>query len=64
MALPKDFPKDPYAILDPSVRWFPADENLREQEEYLRLVAPFVPELRKEVKKWRENSYEGASATS
>ena len=51
MALPKDFPKDPYAILDPSVRWFPADENLREQEEYLRLVAPFVPELRKEVKK-------------
>src|SRR3989338_6065620 len=64
MALPKDFPKDPYAILDPSVRWFPADENLREQEEYLRLVAPFVPELRKEVKKWRDNDYKDARATS
>ncbi|KKW11188.1 MAG: Type III restriction protein res subunit [Parcubacteria group bacterium GW2011_GWA2_49_9] len=64
MALHKDFPKDPYEILDPKVRWFPADENLREQEEYLRLVAPFVPELRKEVKKWRDNNYKDASATS
>jgi len=25
MALHKDFPKDPYAILDPYIRWFPAD---------------------------------------
>ena len=31
MALHKDFPKDPYEILD-KVRWFPADENLQEQE--------------------------------
>jgi len=25
MALHKDFPKDPYAILDPNIRWFPAE---------------------------------------
>ena len=31
MALPKDFPRDPYAILDPGIRWFPADEDLREK---------------------------------
>ena len=31
MALHKDFPKDPYAILNPEIRWFPADEDLREK---------------------------------
>jgi hypothetical protein len=30
MALHKDFPQSPYAILDPGIRWFPADEALRE----------------------------------
>ena len=32
MALHKDFPKSPHAILDPDIRWFPADEQLREQD--------------------------------
>lgn len=31
MALPKNFPKNPYEILDPSIRWFSADDGLREQ---------------------------------
>ncbi len=30
MALHPNFPKSPHAILDPSVRWFPTDETLRE----------------------------------
>lgn len=30
MALHPDFPDSPYAILDPAIRWFPADEALRE----------------------------------
>ena len=30
MALHKDFPESPYVILDPNLRWFPADEALRE----------------------------------
>jgi len=29
MALHKDSPESPYAILDPAIRWFPADEALR-----------------------------------
>ena len=30
MAPHKDFPESPYTILDPAIRWFPADESLRE----------------------------------
>jgi len=63
MALPKNFPKDKFAILDPEIRWFPADEALREQG-YEKLLSPFVPELRKRVKEWRDKNYDGASATS
>jgi len=63
MALHKNFPKDKFAILDPEIRWFPADEALRQQG-YEKLLPPFVPELRKRVKEWRDKDYEGASITS
>lgn len=63
MALPKDFPKSPHAILDPDIRWFPADEALR-KEGYGKLLPPLVDRLRQEVKKWRDNNYAGVSDTS
>ncbi len=63
MALHKDFPTDPYAILDPAFRWFPADEDLREQG-YEKLLPPLVAELREKVQKWRATNYGGASETS
>ncbi|MDZ4751022.1 MAG: DEAD/DEAH box helicase family protein [Flavobacteriales bacterium] len=63
MALHKDFPTDPYVILDPSLRWFPADEDLREQG-YEKLLPPLVAVLREKVQEWRENKYKGASETS
>jgi len=63
MALHKDFPKSPHEILDPSVRWFPADEALR-KEGYEKLLPPLVDKIRKEIKTWRESKYEGASETS
>jgi len=63
MALHKNFPKNKFAILKPEIRWFPADEALREQG-YEKLLPPFVPELRKRVKEWRDKHYEGASITS
>ncbi len=63
MALHKDFPKSPYEILDPKIRWFPADEDLRKQG-YGKLLPPLVHKLRLKVKKWRESHYEGASFTS
>ncbi len=63
MALHQNFPKSPYDILDPAIRWFPADENLREKG-YEKLLPPLVAELRKKVRDWRESDYEGASETS
>jgi type III restriction enzyme len=63
MALHPDFPDSPYEILDPAIRWFPADEALRESR-YDKLLPPLVHELRKKVTKWRSKNYEGASDTS
>ncbi|MBT5716480.1 MAG: DEAD/DEAH box helicase family protein, partial [Opitutae bacterium] len=63
MAIHKDFPVSPHEILDPEIRWFPADESLRDSS-YEKLMPPLVPELRKEVKKWRAGGYPDISNTS
>jgi type III restriction enzyme len=63
MALHKAFPTSPFEILDPSIRWFPADEDLRETAAN-KLLPPLVDELRKQVKDWRDSNYEGATETS
>ncbi len=63
MAIHPDFPSTPYEILDPDIRWFPADEALRESS-YEKLLPPLVHMLRREIHEWRENGYEGASKTS
>ncbi len=63
MAIHPAFPTSPYEILNPEHRWFPADEDLRDSA-YDKLVPPLVNKIRREVKTWRKNQYEGASATS
>lgn len=63
MALHKDFPQSPHAILDPGIRWFPADEALRESS-MEKLIPPLVSQLRKKVKEFRDNGYVGAADTS
>ncbi|MCK9333490.1 MAG: DEAD/DEAH box helicase family protein, partial [Candidatus Cloacimonetes bacterium] len=63
MGLHTNFPASPYEILDPSIRWFPADETLRETS-MEKLIPPLVSELRKKVKDFRDSGYEGATDTS
>ena len=63
MALHPNFPDDPHAILDPAIRWFPADEALRTTS-FEKLLPPLVPTLRKEVQAWRDSGYNGATETS
>lgn len=63
MAIHPDFPSSPYDILHPEIRWFPADEALRDSS-YEKLLPPLVNSLRKEIHSWREQGYTGASGTS
>lgn len=63
MALHENFPDSPHAILDPEIRWFPADETLRTTGAE-KLMPPLVPELRKQVKAWRDSGYDRATETS
>ena len=63
MALHKDFPQSPHAILDPDIRWFPVDEALRDSS-MEKLMPPLVAELRRKVKEFRDGSYAGAADTS
>lgn len=63
MALHANFPLSPYAILNPTMRWFPADEALRETS-MDKLMPPLVSELRRKVKEWRDTGYRGATNTS
>src|SRR3990172_2780095 len=63
MALHPNFPESPHAILDPAIRWFPADEALRESSSE-KLMPPLVPALRRKVQQWRDSGYVGATNTS
>ena len=63
MALHPDFPHSPHAILAPDLRWFPADEVLRDTT-MDKLMPPLVADLRRKVKEFRDSGYVGASDTS
>ena len=63
VALHPDFPDSPHAILNPEVRWFPADEALRETG-MDKLMPPLVSQLRRKVKEFRDGGYVGATETS
>lgn len=63
MPLNPHFPTDPYAILDPAIRWYPGEEML-EEKGYQRLLPPLVYKIRQEVNRWRDNGYKEASETT
>ena len=64
MALHPDFPDSPHAILNPAIRWFPADEALRETTADKLLMPPLVHQLRNAVKAFRDSDYADATDTS
>ena len=61
MAIPPEFPNSPYTILNPDNRWFP-DETYHDNN--YTPIPPLVDKIRREVKEWRDNNYEGASETT
>jgi type III restriction enzyme len=63
MALHPDFPTSPHAILDPAIRWFPADEAMRDTA-MDKLMPPLVARIRHKVKDFRDSGYAGAAETN
>ena len=63
MALNKDFPKNPFEIIDPGLRWFPGNEALGDKGRD-KLLPPLVNKIRKEVSEWRKNGYPKITDTS
>jgi type III restriction enzyme len=63
MALHPDFPTSPHAILDPAIRWFPADEAMRDTT-MDKLMPPLAARLRHKVEDFRDSGYAGATETS
>ena len=53
MGLSKKFPKNPYDLIDPDVRWFPGNETLGEKGRE-KLLPPLVNKIRNEVHEWRK----------
>jgi len=63
MALHPEFPTSPHDLLNPDIRWFPADEAMRETT-MEKLMPPLVAKLRKNVKEFRDSGYVGVTDTS
>ena len=56
--LNESFPKSPYEIIHPDIRWKPEGDKKQ------KLLPPLVPKVRRVVSEWRENNYDGATETS
>jgi len=59
----EQFIKDPYATLDPNIRWVPAKDDLL-LTAYEKFLPPLVYKVRLAVRKWRDSNYKGASEIS
>ena len=63
MPLSPSFPTDPYAIIDPGLRWYPGATEL-DLEEASKLIPPLVASIRIGVHEWRLAGYPNISETS
>lgn len=63
MPIPPEFPRSPYAILDPDERWLP-DATLSTTRNPDQLLPPLVAQLRRKVAEFRAGGYAGASETT
>ena len=60
MGLDKNFPRQPYKILDPEIRWFPGTETIGDKGRD-KLLPPLVNKIRRDVHKWRNDDYPNIS---
>ncbi len=63
MGLHKQFPKNPFEIIEPDLRWFPGNDSLGEKGRE-KLLPPLVNKIRKEIYDWRKKGYPNISQTT
>lgn len=63
MPLSATFPKDPYVVIEPDLRWYPGAQEL-ELDDASKLIPPLVGEIRQGVHDWRLAGYPKVSETS
>ncbi len=63
MGLDKNFPRHPYSIISPNVRWYPGIDSIGDNVRG-KLLPPLVNKIRKEVFDWREAGYPNISEVS
>ena len=59
MGLDKNFPRQPFTVIDPDVRWYPGSDIGEKGRE--KLLPPLVNKIRKEVDEWRNADYPNIS---
>lgn len=62
MGLSKEFPSSPFKIINPQHRWVPTDNKAEVNRD--KLLPPLVPQVRREVKIWRDKGYPHISGTT
>ncbi len=62
MPISDKFPKSPFEIVDPDIRWKPSID--KERDNFQHFHAPFVEKIRKEIFEWRQYGYDEISETS
>ena len=63
MGLSKNFPKNPFKLIEPNLRWFPGSDMLGDKGRE-KLLPPLVNKIRKEVSEWRSKGYPDISVTT
>ena len=63
MGLDKNFPKNPFKLIKPDLRWFPGSDMLGEKGRE-KLLPPLVNKIRKEVSEWRKKGYPNITKTT
>ncbi len=63
MGLDKNFPREPYQIIEPNVRWYPGNDTLGSMGRE-KLLPPLVNKIRKSVNEWRKQGYPNITETS
>ena len=63
MGLDKNFPRHPYVVIEPNIRWYPGSEGIGDKGRE-KLLPPLVNKIRKDVYEWRNNGYPNISEVS